>query len=417
MSVVTGVTIACIRTKRYKSTTRGRVGGLALRIFIGILHPLTVRTGIETCAIRHGAVLDNTVLDQKGKRMRTVMILAAAGLSVSLNAGASGQVDIAPPQGMTSDQIGYIYYNMTTGEMIRTGPGTVRGLGDPVWVNEANDQCGCGEWFFQPLRDSATGEDTGWMDWGDIQPNSVIDTMTLLYATSVFDANEQGAEDFGYNISFFDGVDTDQIKGGLDPYIVYLIRNIPGSASGIAAWLITIDLAGGGEFEIGDTDGIDDSGNGNNSGGLGADVDGDGLADFAYGYKFKHPSDITSGVSGPALAGPDPRATGDVDLAALFLNGNWNDFDSFFNFGGQDCSLGCGFQWVPWASAWIGLYANTTVCCPFDLQCDGILDFFDVQIYLQWFADEDPRADMNADGVLDCFDVQIYLGGFSAGCP
>ena len=349
--------------------------------------------------------------------MRAVRVMAVTGLSVSLSAGTLGQVGDLQPQGMTAAKIGYIYYNMTTGEIIRTGPGKARGLGNPVWVNEQYDQCGCGEWFFQPLRDSATSEDTWWMDWGDIQNNSVIDTMTFLYATSVFDADEQGEDGFEYDISFFDGVDTEEIEAGLVPYLVYTITGIPGSASGLAGWIITLDLAGGGEFEIGDTDGVDQSGNGFNSGGLGADIDGDGLADFAYGYNFRHPAEIESGVSGPALAGPDPRATGDVDLAAIFLNDNWNDFDRFFNYGGQDCSLGCGLAWVPWASMWIGLYANGTVCCGFDLQCDGILDFFDVQLFLQWFADLDPRADMNNDGLWDFFDVQIYLGGFSAGCP
>ena len=349
--------------------------------------------------------------------MRTVIILAAAGLSVTLNAGTLGQVGDLQPQGMTSDQIGYIYYNVSTGEMIRTGPGAVRGLFNPVWVNEQYDQCGCGEWFFQPLRDTAAGEDTWWMDWGDIQPNSVIDTMTFLYATDVYDADEQGEDGFEYDISFFDGVDTAEIEAGLVPYLVYSITGIPGSASGLAGWLITIDVSGGGEFEIGDTDGIDDSGNGFNSGGLGADVDGDSLADFAYGYNFRHPAGIESGVSGPALAGPDPRATGDVDLSAVFLNQNWSDFDSFVNYGGHDCTPGCNLAWTPWASMWAGFYGQDNTCCPADLQCDGLLDFFDIQLYLQWFAAEDPRADMNQDGVLDFFDVQIYLGMFSAGCP
>ncbi len=350
--------------------------------------------------------------------MRAVRVLAAAGLGASLSAGALGQASSLQMQGLTTDKIGYIYYNMNTGEMIRTGPGETRGLSNPIWVNEQSDQCGCGEWFYQPMRDSATGEDLGWMDWGDIQENSVIDSMTFLYVTSVLDSEEPpGLPNFGYDISFFDGVDMAQIENGLEPYLVYFIRDIPGSQSGTSAWLITIDVSGGGEFEIGDIDGIDDSGNGNNSGGLGADVDGDGLADFAYGYKFKHPSDLENGFSGGALAGPDPRATGDVDLAALFLNGNWGIFDQFFNYGGHDCSLGCGFGWVPWASMWAGFYGRDNTCCPADLQCDGVLDFFDVQLYLQWFAAQDPRADMNQDGVLDFFDVQIYLGLFSAGCP
>ncbi len=344
-------------------------------------------------------------------------VVAMAGLAciADISHAQSGPLH---PQGLTTDKIGYIYYNATTGEMIRTDPGSARDLTNPIWVNEQDDPCGCGEWFFQPLLDTAAGEDTWWMDWGDIQNNSVIDTMTFLYATNVFDADEQGEDGFEYDISFFDGVDTAEIEAGLVPYLVYTITGIPGSSSGLAGWLVTIDVSGGGEFEIGDIDGIDDSGNGFNSGGLGADIDGNGLADFAYGYNFRHPAGIESGVSGPGLAGPDPRATGDVDLAALFLNGNWNDFDQFFNYGGQDCSLGCGLAWVPWASMWAGFYgANPFDCDCADLTCDGILDFFDVQAFLNLFAIEDPQADMNADGVWDFFDVQIYLGLWAAGCP
>jgi hypothetical protein len=343
-------------------------------------------------------------------------VVALAGLAC-ISGVSHAQTGPLQPQGLTSDQIGYIYYNMATGEMIRTGPGKARGLDNPVWVNEAYDQCGCGEWFFEPLRDSATGEDTRWLDWGDIRSNVVIDTMTILYATNIPDAMEDGEAGFEYDITFFDGVDTAEIEAGPTPYLVYTITGIPGSASGLAGWIITIDLAGGGEFEIGDTDGIDDSGNGLNSGGLGADVDGDGLADFAYGYNFRHPVDVATGVSGPGLVF-GAGAPGDVDLSAVFLNQNWSDFDSFVNFGGHDCSPGCNFAWTPWASMWAGFYGRNPIHCDCgDLTCDGILDFFDVQAFLNLFAIEDPEADMNADGVWDFFDVQIYLGLFSAGCP
>jgi len=343
-------------------------------------------------------------------------IVALAGMTC-ISGISHAQTGSLQPQGMTSDQIGYIYYNMSTGEMIRTGPGAVRGLGDPVWVNEAYDQCGCGEWQFQPLRDSATGEDTWWMDWGDIQPNSVIDTMTFLYATNVFDADEQGEAGFEYDISFFDGVDMAEIEAGPTPYLVYTITGIPGSASGLAGWIVTIDVSGGGEFEIGDTDGIDDSGNGFNSGGLGADVDGDGLADFAYGYNFRHPAVTTTAMSGPGLVygGDTP---GDVDLSAIFLNQSWSDFDRFVNFGGHDCSPGCDFAWTPWSSMWAGFYSPyIDEPCKWDLNFDGNLDFFDIQFFLNLFAVEDVGADLNADGVWDFFDVQIYLELFSLGCP
>jgi hypothetical protein len=47
----------------------------------------------------------------------------------------------------------------------------------------------------------------------------------------------------------------------------------------------------------------------------------------------------------------------------------------------------------------------------------GTLDFFDVQLFLQYFSSHNAAADMNGDGVYDFFDVQAYLQAFSAGCP
>jgi len=55
-------------------------------------------------------------------------------------------------------------------------------------------------------------------------------------------------------------------------------------------------------------------------------------------------------------------------------------------------------------------------CLP-DLNADGLLDFFDLQLFLNWYAAGDLRADLVPDGVLDFFDVQAYLGLFAAGCP
>lgn len=55
------------------------------------------------------------------------------------------------------------------------------------------------------------------------------------------------------------------------------------------------------------------------------------------------------------------------------------------------------------------------VCAP-DLTGDGILDFFDVQMFLQLFAAQDTRADFTNDGLFNFFDVQAFLSAFAAGC-
>ena len=55
--------------------------------------------------------------------------------------------------------------------------------------------------------------------------------------------------------------------------------------------------------------------------------------------------------------------------------------------------------------------------CTADLNNDGLLDFFDVQSFLNYYSGGDLRADFIPDGVLDFFDVQEYLNQYSAGCP
>jgi hypothetical protein len=61
-------------------------------------------------------------------------------------------------------------------------------------------------------------------------------------------------------------------------------------------------------------------------------------------------------------------------------------------------------------------YTEAAVC-EADLNNDGVLDFFDVQAFLQAFATQDPIADFTDDGVFDFFDVQAFLQAFAAGCP
>lgn len=63
------------------------------------------------------------------------------------------------------------------------------------------------------------------------------------------------------------------------------------------------------------------------------------------------------------------------------------------------------------------LYENDVASCVPDLNGDGILDFFDVQLFLSLFSAHNPAADLNGDGIFDFFDVQMFLNLFSAGCP
>ncbi len=55
--------------------------------------------------------------------------------------------------------------------------------------------------------------------------------------------------------------------------------------------------------------------------------------------------------------------------------------------------------------------------CPPDLNDDGVLDIFDVQMMLGLYSAQDLEADFNGDGILDFFDILRYLQMFSNGCP
>ncbi len=68
----------------------------------------------------------------------------------------------------------------------------------------------------------------------------------------------------------------------------------------------------------------------------------------------------------------------------------------------------CGSVW---------LYEAVGGPCPPDMNFDGVLNFFDVQTFLQAFAAQEPLADFTGDGEHNFFDVQAFLQAFAAGCP
>ncbi|MGV6813598.1 MAG: GC-type dockerin domain-anchored protein [Phycisphaerales bacterium] len=54
--------------------------------------------------------------------------------------------------------------------------------------------------------------------------------------------------------------------------------------------------------------------------------------------------------------------------------------------------------------------------CPADINNDGVVDFFDISLFLAAFGTGDPSADINADGIINFFDVSAFLTLYSAGC-
>ncbi|MHA7813667.1 MAG: GC-type dockerin domain-anchored protein [Phycisphaerales bacterium] len=72
------------------------------------------------------------------------------------------------------------------------------------------------------------------------------------------------------------------------------------------------------------------------------------------------------------------------------------------------------------AGGGLAIFDASTSCagsCPADLTGDGVLDFFDVSMFLSAFNTQDPVADFTGDGIWDFFDVSAFLGAYNAGCP
>ncbi len=77
-----------------------------------------------------------------------------------------------------------------------------------------------------------------------------------------------------------------------------------------------------------------------------------------------------------------------------------------------------GFAWAE-NVGWINLDDDmhfVAFRCAGDFNDDGVLNFFDVQAFLNAFSAHDPAADLAPDGVFNFFDVQAFLNLFASGC-
>ncbi len=54
--------------------------------------------------------------------------------------------------------------------------------------------------------------------------------------------------------------------------------------------------------------------------------------------------------------------------------------------------------------------------CEADVNADGVLDFFDVQYFLNAYTNQALYGDYNGDGLIDFFDVQAFLNDYALGC-
>ena len=59
----------------------------------------------------------------------------------------------------------------------------------------------------------------------------------------------------------------------------------------------------------------------------------------------------------------------------------------------------------------------TCGCGPADLNTDGVINFFDVSVFLGAYNAGDIIADFTGDGMFNFFDVSSFLSAYAAGCP
>jgi len=278
----------------------------------------------------------------------------------------------------------------------------------PLWVAGAPN-CGHTQVTLNVLSNGP------YTDWGDIAFDSTVEHITITYGTTVPDEGEPGVPGYGLSLFFFDGVNGTQG----DPNLVTVVHvmGLPGADPHPpilpSVYELNIDLTGdfgAQSFELGDTDGKTFTGHFNPFGGV--DLDGDGLHDFAYAVEFSTPDGLPGETFIP-LSGPES----DPPSAAQGVEPDLIGPDGLVRHGG-DCESSDSDPFLQIAIA-LGTLGQDRQCNEADLvRPFGVLNFFDVAAFLQFFSEQDPRADLaSPEGVFDFFDVAAFLDAFSEGCP
>ncbi|MBX3322949.1 MAG: hypothetical protein KF757_08160 [Phycisphaeraceae bacterium] len=152
---------------------------------------------------------------------------------------------------------------------------------------------------------------------------------------------------------------------------------------------------------------------------LGSFDDGSGPALYA-GGAFSTAGGVTvnniarwDGSVWSALASPGSVGVSDQIHALTVFDDGTRDGPALFA-GGYHWQI--GDTTVFNISKWQGC-AVTPPPCLADINGDGTLDFFDVQLFLSLYAAGNLATDFTGDGTLDFFDVQAFLNLYAAGCP
>lgn len=306
------------------------------------------------------------------------------------------------------------------------------------------------------------------VDWGDIEKDTVVDMLHINWVTAHPDGDTAtggtGVEGLAGQWIIYDADNGRAIDVSTrQPLIDFTFTSLPGNVFGAGSftgWTADIDLTSTFtqdiSFEIGDSDSdlqgaafhnADIANQDNNFDGLpDSDLDGDGLFDWSWSVRFYQPGSTdfdgdgspdgvppttdadTIGVGfgvpdGTAVDNGDGTWTWDIDTTTPDAGNGEEDVFALYDtaglhagnfwFGGFACE---GAQYTPASMFEFQLFGpgDGTPPCPADLNGDGNVNFFDVSMFLQQYAQ---GGDYNGDGVTNFFDVSKFLQDYAAGCP
>jgi hypothetical protein len=396
------------------------------------------------------------------KHTHAIGLVALAGMAGAVFA-ADGPREWERGQIQAAD-IGHIYYNIVTGEKVLTltaeGVRPASSGSEEVWI--ADNRIPCAAYgqtnghiavFDDPAQTTSAAIGAFFKDWGEIQPDTVIDCVGISWTTAHADTDTNsdgfgdGVRGFGSRWYWFDADVPNNWSGSPERLIDFTLYDLPGDLEpldGVATtYFATLDLASSFSssmsFEFLDTDFDPQDAAVHNPGVFNRDFDSDtlpdgdsnqnGLGEFSYVQRFYQPgttdfdgdtlpdgnpaNQAIAGVSlvapsGPAVQRPDgswaidpvappPAAQGLTDFYEVYTDVNGDGY------------------WEPVGTFWSG-----GISC--DANGDGTTG--DTRPYAQFYHKlYGPRAAVNAcipdvfpppngDGVLNFFDVSYYLGRF-----
>lgn len=317
---------------------------------------------------------------------------------------------------------GVLHVNMQTGERTLT---RVRSRhGGSIWDNTDNAGDGFLWWGFDGkiYTDGRYGHGSLVVDWGDIAFGSAVDGFEVAYGVTGTVWNGKQFADWpnvtaadaavqGLSAQFY-FYDKDNGRNSMTSVPLFHVQldDLPGAVfdtdgnEQINSWIVQFDFGGQVAFTLG--------------GPNGGDVDHDGLADFAFAYRFlQNQSSDQQGRCGPLLvlpgnAGGAGTSTGVENLC------------SWFNTVDENTGVKSGFKsnyWfngAPYASFYLNVFGPGP-CRP-DFNGDGFLDIYDFTEFVTCFeggsCPSGKTADYNGDGFSDIYDFTDFIVDFEAGC-